>query len=268
MNHLHILNGFSTQAQFVKSGISGDVVVWNTMLVEGPLESNTRGNDFWQLRQQYMNEAYNVSPETYQAKTIDEIDKLKDVSNYYEITLWFEYDLFCHVNMLACLSHLRHEKISIVCVGNEDGDLMGLGEFHLSRFPDFFLDRILLDIDDLKYATSVWQAYACDDPQKLFPFINQPNSKFYYLSEALKTHLKRFPDSRTGLNEIETEMLTQLSRGIKNKKELIKHMLNWQVWYGFGDSQFERVLDELRPFINEIDFSLNEQGFSIIKKSL
>ena len=157
-------------------------------------------------------------------------------------------------------------KISIVCVGEEDGELKGLGEHSAERYPDFFLDRINLDYMDTSYAAKAWQAYACDEPHRLYPFINH-NEHFPYLSQALKAHLRRYPLDKTGLNEQETEMLRKIKDGVKNSKELIAHMLKWQFYYGFGDIQYARMLEQLAPFVEKNKLQLNELGLKVIKKS-
>ncbi len=83
------------------------------------------------------------------------------------------------------------------------------------------------------------------------------------MSNCLKAHLKRFPDSKNGLNTLENNILEIVrSSEIKSRHHLLGYALNYQGYYGFGDIQFERFINNLSIFFNETEDSLtlNRKG--------
>ena len=77
-----------------------------------------------------------------------------------------------------------------------------------------------------------------------------PHPIFSYLGGAIQSHLERYPDD-SGFNEIEKEILNTISgRIIDNVDTLVRHMLQWQDYYGFGDLQYYYYIKSLSPFID------------------
>ena len=83
------------------------------------------------------------------------------------------------------------------------------------------------------------------------------------MSNCLKAHLNRFPDSKNGLNTLEKNILEIVKvNDIKSKHHLMGYALNYQGYYGFGDIQFERLINNLSIFFNESTerLELNRKG--------
>ena len=94
------------------------------------------------------------------------------------------------------------------------------------------------------------------------PFIVKPSS-FKYLSNCLKAHLKRFPDSVDGLNVLERNILEIVVKySITSKHHLLGYALSYQGFYGYGDIQLSRIIDKLSVFFNisEGHLKLNRKG--------
>tara|TARA_R110002033_G_scaffold23563_27_gene55715 strand:- start:5315 stop:5701 length:387 start_codon:yes stop_codon:yes gene_type:complete len=105
---LHITNG-SNLTNFLKElDFSGDILTWEEMLCEGPTISNINSDQFLKLRASFLNTYYDVDLNIVEVK--EELDRLNHTENYSEIILWFEYDLFCHINMIAVLNLLQQKK--------------------------------------------------------------------------------------------------------------------------------------------------------------
>ena len=161
----------------------------------------------------------------------------------------------------------RELKISLICVGSEEGseNLNALGNIPPENFQSLFEKRVLLNQEDLSYASEVYLAYCDNDPHQLIthPF---KHSKFPYLKGAIAAHLKRFPFKDTGLNEIEMTMLDFLSEGDSEQNDLVMKMLQWQksTYYGFGDTQYSIYLKRLHPLYNKA-FQLNDIGEKVIR---
>ena len=115
---LHVLNGDATQPEFYKSHIDGDVVIWREVLVEGPVAADIRSTSFWNNRGMFLEAAYGGDP-TYAEVFLSQLQLLDNLNDIEEVVLWFEFDLFCQINMLGCLNYVQHDNISLVCLAND-----------------------------------------------------------------------------------------------------------------------------------------------------
>ena len=271
-NPLHILNGDSTLALMNKARIPGSKAVWRDVLAEGPVTHDFASHVFWEIRTRFMSDFFGVIPVDFKAKCIDEFDKIRNFAQYSEVVLWFEYDLFCQINMLGILHFLATRvgsdtKISLICVGIEmNADrLIGLGEIPPEQYPALLENRVELNQEDLNYASKIFVAY-CNDPQNINLEI-QEHAKFPYLKGAFGAHLKRFPFKTTGLNEIELTMLNIINSGATIARQVVGEILKWQrdTYYGFGDEQYSIYLERLSSLVDE-NFNFTEKGIEVIKR--
>ena len=267
---LHITNGGSLTNYLKELDFRGDFLTWHEMLCEGPTVENINSDEFLAVRKSFLNEHYEVDIDEYEYK--NELDKLDKLEDYSEIILWFEYDLFCHINMVAVIS-LLHEKaedipISLVCSGRIPGEtsLKGLSELSPDQLDQHFTDRIQLSQKDIELALNVWQIYCGKDHNLLKPYITKKSS-FEYLGCCLKAHLKRFPHAQSGLSSLEHNLLLLINEyDIKSRHHLLGYALNYQGYYGYGDIQLKRIIDNLALFYLETEdqLKLNRKGHEVL----
>ena len=266
MEVLHITNGSSLTNYLQDLKITGDILTWQEMLCEGPTAKELDCEAFINARKSFLNTTYNVEIDIKEYKK--EIDKLNHINKYSEVVLWFEYDLFCHINMIAVISLLLQKQITLpiylVCSGRikTSKDLTGLSELSPEQIQQHYKDKILLTKEDLEFARTLWDIYCGNDHNLLKPFI-VTSSSFKYMSNCLKAHLKRFPDSKNGLSALEQNILEIVkSNTIKSKHHLLGYASNYQGYYGYGDMQFERMIENLSVFFleNENSITLNRKG--------
>lgn len=272
-SQLHITNGDNFTQRLRDLNFKGKIITWREMLCEGKTETNVGSEAFWKTRFDFLHKNYNVSKSWFVEKTLKEYRSLCNHKQEDEIVLWFEYDLFCQINMLAVISwlktHRRHVKISMVCSGNEDetDHLYGLNELNEEQVQNLYENRVVLTQDDIEYADYVWQLYCSDNPIRLENLADFDQYQYEYLEGAIKTHLKRFPTIRNGLNEIENKVLQFASqKKPASQKELMGALLADQGWYGFGDSQYQRILKNLRPLFHSFNpVRLSSKGKEILE---
>ena len=197
-----------------------------------------------------------------------ELKKLDDVSKFTEIILWFEYDLFCHINMVAVINLLEQKgiylPIYLVCSGRVEGEkgLKGLSELTPKQLESHYKNRVKLNVDDIALAKNIWRIYCSKDHNLLLPLITRPSS-FEYMSNCLKAHIKRFPDIRSGISTLEYNILKLVKENtITSRHHLVGYTLHYQGYYGYGDLQLERVIDLLEIFFTETEntLTLNRKG--------
>ena len=263
---LHITNGTSLTNYLKKENYEGEMLTWHEMLCEGPTEKEIDTPTFFEKRKAFLESVYNVEYDEFKIKS--EINKLNSVNDYKEVILWFEYDLFCHINLIAAISLLKQKGIRVpmflVCSGrieNEKG-LKGLAELTPKQLKEHYQNRIELTIDDVATAQKAWRIYCENDHNLLKPLITRP-SNFKYLSICLKAHLKRFPDMRSGLSTLEYNILKLIKEyTIKSRRHLVGYVLHYQGYYGFGDMQIVRLVDKLEILYTETEdtLTLNRDG--------
>lgn len=272
-SQLHITNGDSFTQRLKKLKFKGEIITWREMLCEGKTETSVGSEAFWKTRFEFLHKNYNISKSWFVEKTLKEYRSLCNHKQQDEIILWFEYDLFCQINMLAVISwlktHRRHVQISLVCSGYEDDSsrLYGLNELTDDQIQAHFKSRVALSQNDIEYADYVWQLYCSDNPIRLENLSDFELYKFRYLEDALKAHLRRFPAIKNGLNEIENRVLQVAAEGkSSSKKTLMSNLLQDQGWYGFGDTQYQRILKNLRPLFHSFNpVRLSKKGKEILE---
>lgn len=271
-SQLHITNGDSFTERLKSLNIDGDIITWREMLCEGKTESNVGSESFWKTRFDFLSKNYKVTKTWFVEKTLKEYRSLCNHKQEDKIILWFEYDLFCQINMIAVISWLksfrRHAEISLICSGDEDETdrMFGLNELTDEQLMRLYDKRVTLTQDDIEYADYVWQLYCSDNPIRLEHLSDFENYQFNYLSEAIKAHLQRFPSIKNGLNAIENKILS-ISEQEKpgSKIELLGKVIQNQGVYGFGDSQYERMIRRLKPLYTSFNpVKLSRKGKEIL----
>ena len=257
---LHITNGGSLTNYMKELDIEGVYLTWEERLCEGPTVAGIDSDEFFNCRKTFLNDVYNIEIDESEYKR--QLNKLNNPEQYSKIVLWFEYDLFCHINLIAVISLLHQREIELplylVCSGRVEGEksLKGLAELKPEQLFKHYKDKIKLNDDDIDLAIALWRTYCGRDHNIFKPYIVM-HSSFPYMSNCLKAHLKRFPDSKNGLNTLERNILEIVrTSDIKSKHHLLGYALNYQGYYGFGDIQFERIINNLSIFFDEEDDSL------------
>jgi len=275
-NTLHILNGDSTATIFSKSSLQGDEIIWREMLCEGSLHKDVGSDEFWIKRYAFFEEELGISKIEYFDKTIKELIQLEDTSKYNEIVLWFEYDLFCQVNLMAlCVYLLKYYKKNInyylVCTGHEKGEqyLQTLSDYTPNEYQTLFINKTKLTRNNLLFAEQCWELYVENNLEKLKAFDFNKQDKFKYFQNAINQHLQLFP-GKNGLNQIENKILELINSGVSDKTLIIKDLLRWQrkeTIYGFGDLQYKLYLKKLCNYYTVKDelITLTFNGKELVK---
>ena len=263
---LHITNGSALTEYLRDLDFKDDILTWQEMLCEGPTIPKIDSDEFFEIRSHFLKEYYDIEVDEYELKK--ELSKLNNTDKYDEIHLWFEYDLFCHINLLGVLNLLHQREIKkplyLICSGRVAGEksLKGLGELTRSQLLDHYNNRVKLTDQDKELAITLWRTYCGKDHNILKPYIVKESS-FKYMSNCLKAHLKRFPHQKSGLSVLEDNILRIVrDNDIKSKHHLLGYSLNYQGYYGYGDSQHSRLIEKLSIFFEEDETSLklNRKG--------
>lgn len=270
---LHITNGDSLNNWLLTLQMEGSFAVWREMLCEGKTTQTLDKQNFIDTRKAFFTAAYGLGTNDYEDKFISQLEIIKNCNNYDEIILWFEYDLFCHINMMACISYLLQQQCStpiyLVCSGHikEETKLKGLSELSEAQLLDHFKERVLLTSQDVQLANQIWKLYCEDDHTLLQPELVKEDSNFIYLQSCIQAHKQRFPDHQSGVNVLEAIVLKTIKeQHLSSERQLCGLILKNQEYYGFGDMQVFKIIEGLRSYfvLKENQLILTQFGENVL----
>ncbi|GGW63977.1 hypothetical protein DFQ11_102173 [Winogradskyella epiphytica] len=271
-NCLHITNGSHLTNYLRELNFKEDIFTWQEMLCEGPTIAHINSKAFFYTRVRFLKAYYDIEVDNKEFRT--ELSMLDNIDEYSEINLWFEYDLFCHINLLGVINLLHQKEIDkplyLICSGRVKGEknFKALSELSPEQLKTHYSEKVLLTKEDIDLAIMLWRTYCGKDHNILKPYI-VTKSNFKYMGSCLKAHLKRFPDQKSGLGALETNALKIIKENkVKSENHLLGYCLNYQGYYGYSDMQLARMIKSLSIFydISEEGLSLNRKGHEALLK--
>jgi hypothetical protein len=232
----HVLPGDAQVEDFRQTGLQGEVLVCREALIDGDLSGGTL-DEFFNNRATVHNEERAV----YDANVASQFRRLLDVGPTDEVNLWFEYELFCAVNMWFCVSLLA----------GSDADIYRVAPVHLSfedRWDGFgntnpeilkkcFVDRLKLSRSDIEIGSELWNAFRRREPDELSRLTVEPHTAFPYLDEV--------GHAAVNIDTKPLEIVREIKReGKRDLKKVFPEFRRRAGVYGFGDTQVKRLMEE------------------------
>ena len=237
----HVLPGDSLTEDIKKTGIGGEVIVCREVLIVGPVDAETP-NEFWDERARFMLAEYGEDEIVVHERVADELEKLSDVTADDEVNLWFEYELFCSVNMWFCLAMLANSGAAVYrvepAVISEDERWNGFGRLGPDELKRCFDARQLFTDADLKLGADLWDAFRKDDNARLLELSDSDSTRFPYLREVAAAAAERDTKPAKIMSEI-------LADGFTEFAAIFPEFRQRAGVYGYGDSQVQRILDQI-----------------------
>ena len=238
---IHVLSGDSLALPFEKTGIEGEVVVCRECFVDGDARAASL-KELWEVRSAFITENYGGSNQDYQHKTVEEFERLVSAAVGKEVVLWFEYELFCQVNLWFVVWLLRDAGAALSIaypVIRERSQLWnGFRVLSIDELKAGFDSRIAMSEDDIGLAIDLWEAFRSRDHRMLGFLANRENACFPTLKTVVEAAC-----------EIETRPKEALRRIIQEGKrefgEVFEEFSSREPIYGFGDLQVKRIFDHL-----------------------
>jgi len=243
----NILNGDALAYSFPDAKIEGDTIVVREGLIDGDLAGDNL-HEFWQSRANYMG----LTTAEYYNNVVNEFEKIINAPDDSEFNLWFEYDLFCQVNMWFVISIINNlpirKKVYAVYTSYLDRTdkqfWNGFGRANSVELIICFTNRISLDDADLQLGRDLWRAYKNNNLQKLRRLAENRSPAFPYIQEVVKAHIDRFPrDGAKGRPERVIEEIIQ--NDSKDFHKVCREFWKRESIYGFGDIQVKHLYDKV-----------------------
>jgi hypothetical protein len=234
---LHVLPGDAQTGVFQETGIEGEMIVCREALVDGPV--NSAGlEDLWKIRAAYLSGS-DDAPD-YSKAVVPQFEKLINAPADAEIYLWFEYELFCQVNMWFCLWLLRGSTAAIYrvepCILTTEDRWRGFGRMDADDLRRCFANRTLFGKADVQLGASLWEAYRSGDNDRLLELSQASSECFPYLEEVCVAAVEK--DSKPA------QVLAGIAAdGITGFGKVFAEFSQRAGVYGFGDVQVKRLFD-------------------------
>ncbi|MFB3905960.1 MAG: DUF1835 domain-containing protein [Acidobacteriota bacterium] len=251
---LHIVNGLSTQGTLDRTDIRGARIAADDIFAEGPVQDCLKTSAAWRTRAEYLQKHFAIPKEQYLQRKEERERSLRSFAYHEEVVLWFEFDLFCQLNLLYLLhwfsdKELGHSRLTLICPGEFPGlkSFRGLGALSPRQLTNLFEDRAEVTDEQRKVAAKAWSAYSSPDPTQIQVLLEQGTDELPQLHKALSAHLERFPWTGHGLNSVEVKVLESLLDGPRKFSDLFGDVGNSEKVFshGMGDVQFSAYLAEL-----------------------
>jgi len=243
----NILNGDSLAYSFPDTKIGGEIIVVREGLIDGDLSGNNL-HDFWHTRAKYIG----ITQEEYHHKVVKEFEKIKSAPENSEFNLWFEFDLFCQVNMWFVISIINNltinKKVFAVYTSHLDKSNKqfwnGFGPAKTNELKVCFDNRIQFNDRDLQFGQDLWDAYKKSNLDDLKRLSKNQSATFPYIQEVIQAHIDRFPkEGESGRPE---RVLEDITKNISTDfNTVFKEFWNRESIYGFGDTQLKHLYDKV-----------------------
>jgi hypothetical protein len=243
----NILNGDSLAYSFPDAKIEGDIIVVREGLIDGDLSGNNL-QAFWQARARHMG----LTETEYNNSVVKEFEKIMNAPDNSAFNLWFEYDLFCQVNMWFVISIIKSlpikKRVFAVYTSYLDRTSKqfwnGFGRANSNELNVCYADRIPLSEADINFGEGLWKVYKNGNLKELTNLSKHQSLAFPYLQEVVKAHIDRFPNDGTkGRPEkVIEDIINNISTDFNT---VFTEFWHRESIYGFGDTQLRSLYDKV-----------------------
>jgi Domain of unknown function (DUF1835) len=251
---LHLICGDIAGDILRKSSVSGEVLVWMEIFIEGPTPGNVSEEEWRRVRAEFISTQYftTMTMESALQGADDRYKNLEKAKNYEEVILWFDACMFDQTLMIHLIDRLAkfdldNTKLSLICAGEYPGFKLfnGFGELTSVQMASLLDTRHEISLEEIKLAGVAWQAFTSDNPYTIENLLAEACSALPYLGNALKRFLQKYPSTRNGLNRTQNAILKVVASGANKLGEIFSAVSALEERPFMGDTSFWQVIHEL-----------------------
>lgn len=253
---LHITNGDSAGGSIQESDIGGDVVAWRDVLHEGPVPSGLSLDELSVVRAEFLAGDGLGELEAMKRDFRERDDTLRRFTDYDEVVLWFEWDLYDQLQLIQLLDFFSgfsaDQLADTATVLSLVAPAGYLGNLPPDDFPALMDAREPVNAEMLTLGRDAWKAFRSTDPREIHR-IQQSAAALPFLGAALLRQLEEFPSIENGLSRSERQILESVAQGPQNFSEIFRAVANREERVFCGDSvmavYIQRMSDREDPLI-------------------
>jgi len=246
---LHITNGDSAASGMHSGGIDGEIISWRDVLHEGPVPAGLALTELSNVRARWLADQGLGNLEQILNDFAERDDFLRRYTDFDEVILWFEWDLYDQLQLIQILDFLadssadeRAETATRLSIVSFEGYL---GSLSPERFSELFDTRREITDDMLQAGRHAWQAFRSSDPRDLERIAHAGTPQLEFLDLTLWRHLEELPSTINGLSRSETQILEAVAQGPLSFHELFKRVANREERIFCGDAIMARYIERL-----------------------
>jgi hypothetical protein len=254
LRRIALLNGDYLAEQLNGAELPLEQIIFREALVSGPLGGAT-WEEFWETRVRFLTQNYGATAQEVQEKTVTELEKIRRLADGVELSLWFEADLFCQVNLWFVVNLLSESpNIKIYRVfppeSSQANKWRGFGDASAAALAQAYESKVPFNSSDLALGKNLWEAYRLGDGAQLAALSKSVSPCFRHLEEVCQAQLDRISaDPRK--RRPEKVILELLVMGITDFDILFSQFSEREGIYGFGDLQVRELLDSIKKNAGE-----------------
>ena len=239
----HVLPGDAQVPEFNASGIKGEMIVCREALIHGPIAAEDL-EQFWAERARFIVGEYGEDEIAYHDNVARDLARLQEFEPGDVVNLWFEYELFCSVNMWFCLSLLKETGAQVYRVEPLGLDVEqrwnGFAGFSADEMRAAYELRTGLSVDQVQLGAELWDAYRSEDHPRLKQLAAECDADcFPYLNEVAAAAAEQDIQPLEVLREI-------CSRGASDFSKIFEEFRRRAGVYGYGDLHVKRLLESIK----------------------
>ena len=252
-----------------RAGIPGTLSVWCDVLHDGPVPGGISDDELTLVRAKYL-AGPNASPDEVLAELKGWEQSIERLSEFEQIVLWFEHDLFDQLNLIQLLDRLAPRRrsgadVTLISIGSFPGRITfkGMGELTPEELAPLFQTRQTVRDDQYALAQQAWAAFRSADPRAIEELLAGDTSALQFLAAALHRHLEEFPSAINGLSRTENRLLELVAGGQRNIRSTFPQMHIGETAFYIGDLSYwdrARELAGTSPALLEITAAESEHG--------
>ena len=246
---LHFTNGDSAVARMRAGGIAGEIIPWRDVLHDGPVPAGLSLGELSKARARWLASEGLGDLETIGREFADRDDMLRRYTDFDEVVLWFEWDLYDQLQLIQILDFLadsskdqRGETETRLSIVSHDGYL---GTLEPEKFAELYESRGEVTDEMLKSARHAWEAFRSSDPRELEHFARGGSASLEFLELSLWRHLEELPSTRNGLSRSESQILEAVSQGPLSFHEIFKRAATREERIFCGDAMMALYIQRM-----------------------
>ena len=248
-NFLHITNGDSAVAGMRAGGIGGEIIAWRDVLHDGPVPSGLTLDELSRTRARWLAEEGLGDLPSIQRDFEQRDSMLRRYTDFDEVVLWFEWDLYDQLQLIQILDFLaadsaddRAETRTRLGIVSFEGYL---GSVSPDRFSELHERRREISDEMLNDGRNAWNAFQSSDPRQLEKIARSDTSSLEFLQLSLWRHLEELPSVTNGLSRSESQILEAVSHGPLPFHELFRRVANREERIFCGDAILARYIERM-----------------------